>query len=151
MQAAQCSFHVTLLEMQATVMNAWAPLLTATFLVNQVWIRESALCDICKVVSIFTLQRRLWDYCKYIVTHNVLADVWELPPKELEDKYDERIDWLADDDITIWFDDDERPEDLLEEPLEEDSVLEERFVKEDPERTEVNSDESDDSVDDDAE
>lgn len=39
----------------------------------------------------------------------------------------------------------------LAKDFEEDLVLEERFVEVEPERTEVNSDESDDSVDDDAE
>jgi hypothetical protein len=108
-------------------------------------------------VSAFSHQSRDQDCGKYIVTHNVLAEVWELPPKEVEERYDERLDWLEDVDIAVWLDDDEPPEEVPVKPKEEEpedpfeEELEERFEEENPERTEVNSDASDDSAFDDAE
>jgi hypothetical protein len=114
-------------------------------------------------VSAFPHQSTNQDRGKYIVTHNVLAEDWELPPKEVEDKYDERLDWLEDVDIAVWLDDDEPPEEVLVRPTAEEpeerfeEELEERLEdfelseEENPERTEVNSDASDDSAFDDAE
>jgi hypothetical protein len=112
-------------------------------------------------VSAFSHRSTDQDRGKYIVTHNVLAEVWELPPNELKERYDERLDWLEDVDIAVWVDDDEPPEEVLVKPKEEEPEdrceeeleerLEERFEEENPERTEVNSDASDDSAFDDAE
>jgi hypothetical protein len=135
-------------------------------LLKQLWIRKVGLCDIYKFCQHICIIFRDRDFCAYIVTHNVLAEVWELPPKEVEDRYDERLDWLEDVDIAAWLDDDElteevleerpkeEPEELIEDDFEErpdDFELEERFEEENPERTEVNSDDSDDTAFDGAE
>jgi hypothetical protein len=84
--------YTTLLEMQPRVLHAELLSRGQHSLSNDPRLEQWHCATSIGCVSIFTSTIRDQVRCNYIVTHNVLADVWEPLTKEEDDRYDERID-----------------------------------------------------------